>query len=166
MSYVALATTTLGTATATVTFSSIPATYRDLIVIATGRSNRASAADLYLIRLNGSSTGYSRVWMYGDGSTFNSFSDASLNELRPYALAGATAASGRFGFLRMQIMDYMATDKHKTVLIDEDAAQGNDVGRATYRWANTAAVNQISVSPLLGTQLAIGTTISLYGIAG
>jgi hypothetical protein len=169
--YIALATTTLTAAANSVTFSSIPTTVngvalRDLILIGHGRSNRNNLADLYVIRFNGSNTNYPRVVAYGNGSIRESFSDATLNEIRPYALSAATAGAGIFGFMKMQIMDYSQTNKEKTVLINEDAAAGNDVAMSAYRWTNTAAINQISVAPLLGTQLAIGTTLSLYGIAG
>ncbi len=160
----ALATTTLASASATVTFSSISGSFRDLILIASGRSDRAGTNDIYKILFNSSTTGYSRVVAYGTGSTASSYSDATLSELRPYALTGASASSGINGFLKMQIMDYTATDKHKTVLNNEDAT-GAELSMSAYRWANTAAITSISIAPLLGTNLVAGSTFSLYGVS-
>jgi hypothetical protein len=154
---------TLSTATASVTFGSIPATMRDLVLICHGRSNRSATTDIYKMLINGSTTGYSRVVAYGTGSSASSYSDASLSDLRPYALTGASATSGVYGFVKTQIMDYSATDKHKTILNNEDAT-GAELSMSAYRWANTAAVTSISIAPLLGTTLSAGSTFALYGV--
>ena len=161
--YVALATTTLGASAASVTFSSISGSYRDLVLIANARTDRAATSDIYKITLNASGTGYSRVVMYGTGSTADSYADASLSAITPYALTGNTATSGVFGFLKMQIMDYSATDKHKTILNNEDAT-GLEVSASAYTWANTNAVTSIEIDQLLGSNFASGSTFSLYGI--
>lgn len=164
--YIPLATIALTSTDGEILISGIPNTFRDLVLIGHGRTNRSGqAADIYNITFNGSTTNYPRVVAYGNGSIAASFSDATLNEIRPYALTASTAPAGVFGFMKMQIMDYSATNKHKTVLINEDAASGNDVAMSVYRWTNTAAVNTISIKPLLGTLFAIGSTFSLYGIA-
>jgi hypothetical protein len=61
------------------------------------------------------------------------------------------------------IMDYSATDKHKTVL-----ARSNDASMVTYasasRWASTNAITSILIDPDSTTQIAVGSTLSLYGI--
>lgn len=161
--YMALANFTATGNTASVTFASIPNTYRDLVLIANARTDRSEATDIYKITLNSSGTGYSRVVMFGTGSTQGSYSDAALNEIRPFALTGATAASNTFGFLKMQIMDYSATDKHKTILNNEDAT-GSEVAASAYRWANTSAVTSIQIDQLFGTNFVSGSTFALYGI--
>jgi hypothetical protein len=64
----------------------------------------------------------------------------------------------------IQIMDYSANDKHKTVLIRQSEANLGNVTATAARWANTAAVTSITFL-LVGGNLQAGTTISLYGIA-
>jgi hypothetical protein len=61
--YVALATTTLGATAASVTFSSIPATYRDLVLVYNGTTSANIGVD---VEFNGdtNSANYSRVFMY------------------------------------------------------------------------------------------------------
>ena len=162
--YTPIASVTLSDTASQVVFSGLPQTFRDLIIIGHGRTNRANLGDLYVIRFNGSTTNYPRVVAYGNGSIFASFSDATLNEIRPYALSGATASSGVFGFMKMQIFDYSQTNKEKTVLINEDAAAGNDVSMSAYRWTNTAAINSISLAPLLGTTFSVGSTFTVFGV--
>jgi hypothetical protein len=64
----------------------------------------------------------------------------------------------------MQIMDYSATDKHKSVLCRFKRGGGYDsVWMLAGRWANTNAITSISFGPASGT-LDAGLTASLYGI--
>jgi hypothetical protein len=153
--YTALATVTLGSATSSVTFSSIPATYRDLIVV-TNQTGSASAENVF-IALNGDgAANYTRVIMVGGSGG-------------PASLAQTTrAVTAIYGSNRqtmnMSIMDYSATDKHKTMLIRGDNAGFSEVVAQASRWANTAAVNSLGLVAASGT-FSIGSTFALYGIA-
>ena len=154
--YIPLATLTLTATDSSIVFSSIPATYRDLIVIFQGDGN-SGGADIS-IRLNADSgANYSRVFMVGNGSTTASGSNTG-NEMD-----ALTAANGRQLNLLINIMDYSATDKHKTVLTRDNDA-GFQVGARAFRWANTNAVNQVSLFTSAG-QFTVGSQFSLYGIA-
>jgi hypothetical protein len=62
-----------------------------------------------------------------------------------------------------QIMDYSATDKHKTVLTTRILA-ASYVDRFAQRWANTSAITSMEVFAS-SNAFAIGSTFSLYGIA-
>jgi hypothetical protein len=151
--YVSLATYTIPSGTDTeVVFSSIPATYRDLIVIVAGS---ATAAASFGVRLN-SDTGsnYTYVLADGNGSTASSGSGTLT-----YGLAGRISTSQSVSV--MQIMDYSASDKHTTILGRGNAA--DDIVRMNAsRWANTAVVNSVSV---MNATFNAGTTFSLYAIA-
>jgi hypothetical protein len=69
--YEKIATTTLGTASATVTFSSISGAYTDLVAVITAKAN--TSADVY-VRCNGDSgTNYSYTGISGSGSAASSF---------------------------------------------------------------------------------------------
>ena len=156
--YVALATTTLASASSIVTFSSIPATpYRDLIVVVTGELDSANTPDIAL-RLNADSSNYSQVYMRGDGSTKSSGTYSAI-----YLNSASTWSSGRLYNHIVQIMDYAQTDKHKTVLARGNWA-GGDVNATASRWASTSAVNSVSVLVSGSGNFAIGSTFSLYGI--
>jgi hypothetical protein len=152
--YIALANLTLTGTDAEVTFSSIPASYRDLIVVGIG-SNSADT-DLAL-RFNGDTgTNYSGVRMFGNGSSTGSSSDTG----KTYAEIGGVNTS--IGDFRAQIMDYSATDKHKTVLT-RNSKTGSYVVAWANRWASTTAINSVTVYPLSGS-FQSGSTFALYGI--
>lgn len=152
--YTALATRTLtGTAT-TITFSSIPATYRDLILVIEGTYSTGTGNAS--IRFNGDTgSNYPYIFMLGGASGASSGQSTTTS-----LLTGGFNSAVRNNVV-FHIMDYSATDKHKTVL-----NRMNEAGITTYawfgRWANTSAVTTIAVS---GTNpYAIGSTFSLYGI--
>jgi hypothetical protein len=154
--YTPLATVTLGASASSVTFGSIPATYRDLIIV----HNNLGTADAgdSVIRFNSDSgSNYSRVIMYGNGSSALSASATGQTSLSLFFPRTTV------GFASLQIMDYSATDKHKTVLNRTDTADYVAWASAG-RWANTAAITSIYLAPSTG-QFATGFTVSLYGIA-
>lgn len=153
--YTALATVTLGGSDADITFASIPATYRDLILVVEGTSNVSSNAYLYF---NGDTTSgnYANVFAAGNGSSASSGS----NGIGAYV--GGIYGSNR-SLNIIQVMDYSATDKHKTRLSRMSVA-GAEVSMIASRWANTAAVTSMTFT-LISNTMSSGTTLSLYGIA-
>jgi len=76
------------------------------------------------------------------------------------------ATSGAFTIAQGSIMDYSATDKHKSTLIRSRSSRDNgdtDTTAGAGRWANTNAVNQIKFYLTSGS-FAAGSTFSLYGV--
>jgi len=152
--YTPLATVTLGTAASSVTFSSIPATYRDLILVFVGVF---STAQNPTVRFNGdTTTSYSLVRMLNDGNTPISSANTENSLYVGNALTTTPAQ------IQVQLMDYSTTDKHKTALVNHSIG-GTTTMRIADRWANTAAVTTISWSVATGTMNA-GTTLNLYGV--
>ena len=158
--YTALATVTLGSSASSVTFSSIPATYRDLILVVnasipTEASPRA--------RINGDSgANYSQVTAYADTGGVFSFADTGDTSVR-LGQSGTGFTGSRFMCVT-QFMDYSATDKHKTVLGRNNDDGTRALSATATRWANTAAINQIQIL-LTANTYATGSTFALYGIA-
>jgi hypothetical protein len=161
--YTALATVTLGTAAASVTFSSIPATYRDLILVVSDLS--ATASNTLYARLNGDTgTNYSNVVALGDSTGVVSLSSASnSNGLFMGAGYQGLPTSGSSQSI-LQIMDYSATDKHKTGLSRYGSAGKSEVDMGASRWANTAAVTSLVVRIAPSGSFNSGTSFSLYGV--
>ena len=156
--YIPLATITLSTTDASIVFSSIPATYRDLVLVFRGDGNVPGGADIS-IRLNGDTgANYNRVFMIGNGSTTASGANSNVNEMDALSVA-----NGRQISLLINIMEYSATNKHKTVLT-RDNDSGFQVGARAFRWANTAAVTSVTMFTSAGSFIS-GSTFSLYGIA-
>jgi len=78
LTYTAIATTTVGSGgAASITFSSIPGTYTDLVVKASVRSNQGNIANSLTIQFNGSSANFTSRFIEGSGSTVSSFTSTN-----------------------------------------------------------------------------------------
>jgi hypothetical protein len=152
---VALATITLGSAQSTVTFSSIPATYRDLRLVV-DLTPTAATYDIYG-RFNGDSgSNYSYVEAGGNGSV--TYSGASTLTFHPIGYLTTAAKT----VIEFSVLDYSVTDKHKPGLVRQSTAAEAVAMRAT-RWANTSAITSLAVIASTST-FASGSVFSLYGI--
>lgn len=161
--YEPISTQTLGSDTATVTFSSIPQTYTDLILVSQTRSTRAgNAGDSGRIRFNSDTgTNYSTTTLEGNGSVAEStrFSTQSFILVRiPAATATASVLSPSIA----QIMNYSNATTYKTALIRLTSVS-ESVGLNAGLWRNTAAITSIDFSASSGN-LVSGSTFVLYGI--
>jgi hypothetical protein len=166
MSYIALATTTLGSTASSVTFSSIPATYKDLIVVVSAAN---STNDVTWSMTFNSDTGANYSYVLARGFSSTSAQSQSLSGQTSMFIAGWSFGQGTATQtpLVLQIMDYSATDKHKT-LLNRFQTQRNDgsneVGMLAGRWGSTNAINTVRLFPNSST-FAAGSTFSLYGVA-
>ena len=158
--YTAIASQTLASSASSVTFSSIPGDYRDLVLVVAPISNGANSFDRY--RFNGDTgANYPRVHARGNGSAASS-STSTLGQLSADGALGhvQTTASA---LTVMHIFDYTQTNKHKAVLLRTgSAASGTTMTAAS--WSNTAAITNIVVF-LDGNTLQAGSTFSLFGIS-
>jgi hypothetical protein len=154
--YIPLYTTTLASATDTVTFSSIPSTYTDLVLV----SNIQPTSSPYLFyRLNSDSgSNYSRTQLIGNGSTATSgrFSNES------YMYVATSTISGSSTFIT-QFQNYSNTTTFKTVLTRQSDTGGN-VSAIVSLWRSTAAINNLVITTTGYSTFAAGTTFSLYGV--
>ena len=153
--YTALATITLGSSASSVSFSSIPATYKDLILVTDGITG--ADATLFL-RFNGDS-GSNYFFVRGVGFSGGTFSDfgGNVTEIRN------TIQFNTRGPGITQIMDYSATDKHKTVLQTGNAKNATEPAMGGGRWANTAAITSIFCGLNTSTFVS-GSRFDLYGV--
>ena len=149
--YTALQTTSV-TSVSSVTFASIPQTYRDLVLVIEG-TNSTAASLLCEANNNVGSNNYPWVYMRGDGSSATSQTSAS-NDFplgTVYTDRGVTVAN---------FFDYSATDKYTTCLSRNSTAAQRVQAFASY-WENTAAITELDVNVSGGTFTG---TLSLYGI--
>lgn len=166
-----IATTTLSTATASVTFSNIPQTYKHLQIRILGRTTRAATEATISIQLN-SDTGstWSTHQLSGDGSTTsNSGGGSRAYDYTGVCLGVGTSASANiFGVGITDILDYANTNKYKTIrtLTGKDLNGSGSVGLYSANWQNTAAITTILFTDSSSNNLATNTSIALYGIAG
>ena len=156
---VAIATTTLGSAASSITFSSIPSTYTDLRVVLVGTT---SANTYCKLQFNSdTAANYSATWIVGDGTSAASYNiqDNWINITYGVGLKSATPTTNMFN-----VFSY-AGSTYKTTLGENvgDLNGSGAVGRFVGLWRSTSAINRIDLS--LGTgNFATGTTATLYGI--
>ncbi len=156
--YTALATRTLTGTASSVVFSTIPATYRDLILVCSGTSSNTAVNSIF-VRFN-SDTGSNYPFVAMNGSSGGASSNTST---LTGAIAGLTISSSVNANIA-QIMDYSATDKHKTVLSRNNSVGESYVRAVASRWANTAAITSITCVIDTGASFNSGSTFSLYGV--
>lgn len=158
--YEKIATTTLGSANSTITFSSIPATYTDLRISFT--AGITASSDGYW-RLNGDSgTNYSSTRIAGDGTTAVSGRRSNLSQV--YIDDAGIIDSNQPIFYSLDIFSY-AGSTYKTALATQNQDL-NGTGNICYTvglWRSTAAITSISLIASTSTWKT-GTTATLYGI--
>lgn len=152
--YDCIATTTLGSSTSTVTFSSISGTYTDLLLICNSAVNPQSVATLRVNSDSGSN--YSRSYMQGGYGTPSA--GRGINETSAYiSLYSAIPAISTTHFL-----NYSNTTTFKTI-IQNDQSYGSGMVLTSYLWRSTAAINSITIVGG-GSDLLANSTFYLYGI--
>jgi len=155
--YEPITTTTVGVATASVTLSSIPSTYTDLILIINGTTT--TGADAYL-RVNGDSgNNYSQTILVGQGTTAGSLR-YSNNDRVYIDYNGLTAATFNMNAI-FQFMNYANTSVYKTFLVRENNAAVSTEAHVDL-WRSTSAIN--SITAFTGSTWVSGTSFNLYGI--
>lgn len=159
--YEPIATTTLSSAAATITFSSIPGTYTDLrlVLLVLGNLNGVG------IRFNSDSgTNYSMTYLNGDGASAISYrlSNQTRVNLGPVNIASSTTIPN---FMAVDIFSY-AGSTNKTFLNSQsfDANGSGDRTAQVGLWRNTSAITSIELTNMGAGNYNSGTTATLYGI--
>ena len=163
-----ISTTTLSTATASVTFSSIPADYTHLQVRCISKSSYTTGTvDTVRATFNSDSAGnYSYHFLRGSGSAASADNDVSVTSL----FIGNQANSGSgmtsiFGAGVIDILDYANTNKYKTIrtLCGYDSNGDGRILLSSSNWRSTSAITSVSFTMSNGN-FATDTSFSLYGV--
>ncbi len=150
-------------------FSSIPQTYQDLRIVLSVRSDYAATTDLFGMYLNGGEGGTinSETYLNGDGASATSVRESNLYTMIRSSVAGASATSGIFSSVTIDVLNYANTSTFKTALA-RTATDLNGSGNTTLTVSLariTSAVSTINVGIVgSGTNLVSGSTATLYGI--
>lgn len=160
-----IATTTLSSATTSYTFSSIPSTYTDIILV---YQTRASSQNVYIdviCQVNSDTgTNYSHTYLSGNGSTINS--GRSTNQAKMFFDANGAPWNAYWGAGQAHFMNYANTSTYKTVISRSAQAGGTSGGvdAVVNLWRSTSAINSIKVYLNGAYDLDAGSTFTLYGI--
>ena len=159
--YEAIATTTLSSAQSTVTLSSIPSTYTDLVIISQPKST-ATEGIVYIQFNSIGGTSYSSTYIYGSGSAASSGrrTSSGLGVIAENAYATSTAGNTTFV---TQIFNYANTTTFKTYLSRGKRTDSQGVEAMVGLCRDTSAINSVSFA-IGGTTFAAGSVFSIYGI--
>lgn len=149
--------TVSGSSTASYTFSSIPATYTDLVVV----TNSSQTSGQIYFRLNGDTgSNYSYTALEGNGTSGSSY--RLTNRTLVYiSYSGETFNSIQMnGILNFQ--DYANTTTNKSFFWRSNDAS-LQTAAFTGLWRSTSAINSITLSSSVDNFIA-GSTFTLYGI--
>lgn len=157
--YEPIQTYTLASAAASQTFSVIPATYTDLIIVFS--TKLTSGADGVNMQFNGD-TGSNYSWTYisGSGTSATTFRYANTSNIKAAFNGVPTTADGHMSIV--QINNYSNATTFKTALVRDNNAN-NGTGAIVGLWRNTNAITSIVLTAVSSTFTA-GSTFTLYGI--
>ena len=161
--YVAIATVTVGSGGASsISFSSIPATYTDLLLKISAR-NTATANGLEIsVAFNGVTTNRSARVLYGTGGAAGS---ATMTDI-PTLGNGANDTANTFANSEVYIPNYAGSNNKS---VSADGVNENN-GTTAYQyltaglWSNTSAITSIQLTPNLAGNFVQYSTATLYGI--
>lgn len=162
--------TTLGTgSSATISFTSIPATYKHLQIRFIARDADTEVGNNQFLQFN-SDTGANYSWhiLEADGSTVTANGQASQSKMIAGRISAATATAGIMGVGIIDILDYANTNKYKTIrtLSGQDRNGGGVARFDSGNWRNTAAVTSIQIINSSTTNYTTDSQFALYGIKG
>jgi hypothetical protein len=156
--YEPISTQTLASAVATVTFSSIPSTYTDLVLVMAGIAATAST-DSCEIQFNGdTATNYSYTLLSGNGTTASSSRGTST----AFIAIGLITSSEQVSNI-WHIMNYANTTTYKSV-VGRGSIAGAQVRTGAGMWRSTAAITSLLLKNDTAQNFAIGSMFTLYGI--
>jgi transglutaminase/protease-like cytokinesis protein 3 len=162
--YEKIATTTLGSAQATVTFSSISGSYTDLVLI--GNLGGSSTNQNCRIQFNSDTgTNYSLTEIIGNGSVASS-RRITNNSYAYFSYDAAPSSSIEFNGI-FQINNYSNTTTYKTYLSRANAAHSSSspgTSATVGLWRSTNAITRLDITMSSGNLIS-GSTFTLYGIA-
>jgi hypothetical protein len=160
--YEPIATQTLVSAASTITFSSISATYTDLVLVTRIFANTGGLNDYTsLMQINGdTASNYSTVKLAGNGTNAVSTVSTNANHARINTAGYLSTTIPQNSIIN--IMNYANTTTYKSILVRSNQVD-TEVNTTTSMWRSTSAVTSLRFFIEAGN-MGIGSTFTLYGI--
>ena len=158
VTYTPIAIQTLGSATASITFSSIPSTYTDLILISSAQTT--TNQDALRAQFNSdTATNYSMTQIYASTAAASN-RQTSVTGAR--MLNGAPNSGSEFCIAINHIMNYSNSTTYKSIISRTTSSYISSAFVSL--WRSTAAITSIVLYPESGGNIFAGSTFTLYGI--
>ena len=172
LTYVLIASNTLSSSAASVTFSAIPNTYTDLVLRVSTRDTRTASGPLigFTLRVNNDfGSNYSSTKLIGNGSTASSSRQSNYDGVSPIANTGdiGTSTADTFNNGEIYFSNYTSTGSKPISVFNISENNNATTGIQTEVWASlyrgTSAISTI-VLTADGTAFKAGSSFFLYGI--
>jgi len=166
--YTLISSNVLSSSAASVTFSAIPATYTDLVVRASVRTDTAAAIESCSVQFNSdTATNYSYVLITGNGSAASSNIFSSQNYVGSIPANAATATSNTFASWEMYVPSYLVSQNKPLSVIgmQENNQTGAFIRPTAGLWRNAAAITSILFAGVSGGNFIAGSSFYLYGVS-
>lgn len=161
--YTLISSNVLSASASSVTFSSIPSTYTDLVLRASIRSDAASGQEVIYINPNSLTTNQSSTVIEGNGSNGAGSNRTTRIETRA---VGNTATSNTFSSSETYIPNYNSASVHP--ISNFGVAENNNtvavMNAVASLWNSATAISSLSVTLAIGTNFLSGSSFYLYGI--
>jgi hypothetical protein len=159
-------TSTVANTSTTLTISSIPATYKHLLVVGVGlQTSGANDGDLF-VRVNGDSgNNYTLERVTVSGSTLAGYGTGSISGISNLGAMARTADGATLlGQIAIYIYNYSSSADYKTIVTSGGSMNNSTNSWVASRgmWRNTDAITSVSLVDANGTNLKAGTYIT-YG---
>lgn len=155
--YEPISTQTIGTAVSTVTLSSIPATYTDLVLVVGYGISTTGGENLYMRFNSDTGSNYSNTRLVAGGGGTGSYRDSGATVINVGAIYTTTDPLTHIS----HINNYANSTTYKTVLCRNNTT--SNVAAHVGLWRSTAAITSITFSAS-GGNFGVGSTFTLYGI--
>jgi hypothetical protein len=173
-SFESIATANGTGSSSTITFSSIPSTYKHLQIRGIVKNASTFTGDAsFTVTFNGvGGTSYAWHQLRGNGSAAAVSSGASQSSMVSFytSVSSNAAYANRHGVFIMDIHDYASTTKNKTMRlfagVDTNGAKTDYVSLSSGLFVNTAAISSITITEYDAQNWTTTTQLSLYGIKG
>jgi hypothetical protein len=168
--YTLISSQVLTSSASSVTFSSIPATYTDLVLRVSARTDQASSSSYARVTINGTSSGYSETTLDSSGGTIYSNKFNTYGYFGPgntVYLPGSSNTANTFGSTEFYIPSYTVAQNKPISWFSTTENNATSIYGAAEAglWSNTAAITSISLLSTNGTTNFItGSSFYLYGI--
>lgn len=170
VTYVNIASSTVGSATSTVTFSSIPSTYTDLVLLGSIRDTEGAANVQNLrIRLNNDSTTlYSFTQLQGNGSAaIVDIATGRTNFLVNQGTNSTGSTANTFASFELYLPNYLSSTNKPASLFSftENSATQAYINATAQLYRSTSTISRIDILSSAGNNtIAVNSSFYLYGI--
>lgn len=166
--YTLISSNVLSSSAASVTFSLIPATYTDLVLRVSIRTDAAVSNDTLLVKFNNdSSTLYSTTLLRGSGTATSSSTLGTQPSINARQINANTSVSNTFSSTEIYIPSYTVSQSKPSSIFfaQETDVTGAFIGSIATLYRSNTAISQIDLNPQTGPNFLSTSSFYLYGIS-